>query len=78
MIREVDAVPAIALVLDPHRAVLRHVGPDSAIVFGGWNVCVGVHALVALGRDEIGMHGFVREVQEVGLLLGQCESQSSA
>lgn len=71
VVREVDPVPTVALVVYPGGAVARHLtrrghggGEDEA--------GLAVAALVALGGDEIGMHGLVGKVQEKGLILLSC------
>ncbi len=67
VIRKIDAVPGITLILDPHRTMLGHfaIGCHGGRVneFG-----VFVFAFVTVGRNEVGVNGFVGEIEEIGLL----------
>ena len=67
MVGEIHSVPAIALVLHPHRLAF--------VVLGGVGLrlrrredFVLVAALVPLGRDEVGMNSFVREIEHERLV----------
>ncbi len=63
MVGEVDAVPAVALVLRPHRPqffLARRCAPCCR----PFEALAGVAALVTRGRDELRMHGLVREAHK--------------
>ena len=61
-------MPAISLVLHPHRPVLR---VRTRFIHRLWRMelLFGIDALMTGGGDEIRMHGLMREVQEVRLFL---------
>ena len=61
----IDAVPAVALGLDPHGPVGRVGGEGRR----GDELLVLEFALVAIGGDELGVNGFVRKIEEIRLLL---------
>ena len=67
-------MPAVALVLHPHRAIAGHVA-------GGRHGCrryelrVFVASLVALCGNELGVNGFVRQIEEVVCLSARALSQ---
>ena len=69
VIGEFDPVPAITLIPDPHGTGRVGIG-GRLFAFGRDEMGVGVTAFVALGGHEVGVDGFVRQVEEIGLFFG--------